>query len=224
VRDVAAVTKPRGESCWNLLGCPELTNRSQPLVGRSSPYCEDMWRRYRPNCLASFFAIVDTCLRCKDTARQICVMVSRWRILGEFFGSCIFSDLHAAHLHSKFALRPHQKRCFTKHKQHASSGKGGKCGFLSLMTLTFDLWPWPSNLSEPGTKHVFRVNLAQIRSAVPEIFYKQKITVSTKNRTLRSSQRVVKIPTNYWNTCVHNNSNFAIIIEICRTTFYTGLN
>jgi len=36
-------------------------------------------------------------------------------------------------------------------------------------------WPWPSNFkpSEWGTKHVFRVNLAQIRSAVPEIFHTQ---------------------------------------------------
>jgi len=24
----------------NLLGCPKLANRSQPLVGRSSPYCK----------------------------------------------------------------------------------------------------------------------------------------------------------------------------------------
>jgi len=29
-----------------LLGCRKLANRSQPLVGRSSPYCDDMWRRY----------------------------------------------------------------------------------------------------------------------------------------------------------------------------------
>jgi len=36
---------------------------------------------------------------------------------------------------------------------------------------TFGLWPWHSNSSEPGTtKHVIPVNLAQIRSAVPEIF------------------------------------------------------
>ena len=27
------------------MGCPKLTNRSQPLMGRSSPYCEDMWGR-----------------------------------------------------------------------------------------------------------------------------------------------------------------------------------
>ena len=30
----------------NLLGCPKLDNRCQPLVGRSSPYCEEMWKRY----------------------------------------------------------------------------------------------------------------------------------------------------------------------------------
>jgi len=41
--------------------------------------------------------------------------------------------------------------------------------FLFLVTLTFDLWPWHSNSSERGTKHVFHVNFAQIRSAVPEI-------------------------------------------------------
>jgi len=26
-------------------GMPKLANGSQPLVGRSSPYCQDMWRR-----------------------------------------------------------------------------------------------------------------------------------------------------------------------------------
>jgi len=41
-----AVTLPRRVTRWNLLGCPKLANRSQPLVGRSSPYCEDIWRRY----------------------------------------------------------------------------------------------------------------------------------------------------------------------------------
>ena len=45
--------------------------------------------------------------------------------------------------------------------------------FLSLVTLTFDLWPWPSKSSKRGTRHVFPVNLAQIRSAVPEIFCTQ---------------------------------------------------
>jgi len=48
-----AVTKPRRETRWNLLGFPKQPNRSQLLVGQSSPYCEDMWRRYC--CLTSFF-------------------------------------------------------------------------------------------------------------------------------------------------------------------------
>jgi len=47
-----AVTLPRRETRWNLLGCPKLANRSQLLVGRSSPYYEDMWRTYR--CLTTF--------------------------------------------------------------------------------------------------------------------------------------------------------------------------
>jgi len=41
-----AVTLPRRETRWNLQGCPKLANRSQLLVGRSSPYYQDMWRRY----------------------------------------------------------------------------------------------------------------------------------------------------------------------------------
>jgi len=44
--DVAAVRKPWRESGWNLLGCPKVANRSQPLVGRRSPCCGDIWRRY----------------------------------------------------------------------------------------------------------------------------------------------------------------------------------
>jgi len=31
LNDVAAVTKPRRETRWNLLGCPKLANRSQPF-------------------------------------------------------------------------------------------------------------------------------------------------------------------------------------------------
>jgi len=51
-----AVTLPRCETRWNLWECPKLANRSQPLVGRSSIYCRDMWGRYC--CLPSFFRIV----------------------------------------------------------------------------------------------------------------------------------------------------------------------
>jgi len=51
--DVAAVMKPRCETCWNLMWCCIFANRSQPLVGWSSAYCGDMWRSYC--CLTSFF-------------------------------------------------------------------------------------------------------------------------------------------------------------------------
>jgi len=67
-----AVTLPRRETRWSYLGCPKLTKRSQPLVGRSSPYCEDMWRSYC--CLTSLFPILSTCLICEDIAWQTCAM------------------------------------------------------------------------------------------------------------------------------------------------------
>ena len=108
-----AVTLPRCEDHWNLEVCPKLVNRSQPLVGRSSSYCGDMWRTYW--CLLNkFFPIVDMCVRCEDKARQSCAMVPRWRFLCfqravcSRFQSCIF-------LHLKFALRPHHVWKYGRH-------------------------------------------------------------------------------------------------------------
>jgi len=72
-----AVTLPRRKTRWNLQGCPKLANWSQPLVGRSSPYYQDMWWRYC--CLTDFIPIVDTCLSSEDIARQSCAMVRKWR-------------------------------------------------------------------------------------------------------------------------------------------------
>ena len=96
-------------------GCPKLTKRSQPLVGRSSLYCADMWSRY---CyLTCFLPIVDTRLSCKDSARQSCAMVPRCRLFALFLRPVFaasrlqrFSDLH-----SKFALRPHHVPKYGKH-------------------------------------------------------------------------------------------------------------
>jgi len=67
------------------------------------------------------------------------------------------------------------QRCFT-------AKRAKKCCFCPW-------WPWPSNLSKQGTKHIFHVNLVQIRSAVPKIFHTQtkEVTDSTKNRALHSS-------------------------------------
>jgi len=107
-----AVMLPRRETSWNLQGCPKLVNRSQPSVGRSLPYCEDMWRRYC--CLTSFFPIVDTCLSCEDIARQSCAMVPRW----QFFLRPVFSASRVQHLsdlHRKFALSPHHVCKYGRH-------------------------------------------------------------------------------------------------------------
>ena len=102
-----AVTLPRRETRWNYLGCTtKLTKRSQPLVGRSSPYCGDMLRRYY--CLTSFFPIVDMCLSCEDIADKIvqwCPDGDFWQLLRPVFSAShvqLISDLH-----SKFTLRPH---------------------------------------------------------------------------------------------------------------------
>jgi len=39
-----------------------------------------------------------------------------------------------------------------------------------------DLWPWHSNSSERRTKHVFRVNLMQMRSIVPAIHCRMRVS------------------------------------------------
>jgi len=89
-----------------LAGVPKLTKGSQPLEGRSSPYCKDMWRRYC--CLTSFFPIVDMCLSCEDIARRSCAMVPSWRFLATFLGPVFAASRvqQVSDLHSKFALRP----------------------------------------------------------------------------------------------------------------------
>ena len=99
-----AVTLPRRETTWNLLGCPKLANRSQPLVGRSSPYYEDMCRTYR--CLTCFFPIVDMCLSCEDIPWQSCAMEPRWRLFGDFLGPAFPAsrEQHVSDLHSKCTL------------------------------------------------------------------------------------------------------------------------
>ena len=94
-----AVTLPRRETRWNLHGCPKLTKQFQLLLGRSSPYYGDVWRYW---CLTSFFPIVDICLSCEDIARQICGMVPRWRLFGDFLRAVLFSEPRAARFRSAF--------------------------------------------------------------------------------------------------------------------------
>jgi len=69
-----AVTLPWHETHWNQLGCPKLPDRPQPLVGRCSPYCGDIWRRHC--CLTSFFPIVNMCLICPHLLCR--AAITRW--------------------------------------------------------------------------------------------------------------------------------------------------
>ena len=83
-----------------LLGCPKLANRSQPLVDRSSPYCDDTWGRYC--CLTSFFRLSIYALVAKTySPTKLCdgaQMADFWR----FFWSCISSKPRAAHFRPAF--------------------------------------------------------------------------------------------------------------------------
>jgi len=108
-----AVTLPRRETRWNLLGCRKLANSSQPLLGRSSPYYEDMWRRYW--CLTSFFPVVDTCFSREGIARQSYAMVPRWRFFCVLcfqraacstFQTCILNLHYRPHHVSKYGRHP----------------------------------------------------------------------------------------------------------------------
>ena len=100
---------------FKFAGCAKLANRSQLLVGRSSPYCGNMWRTYC--CLTSYFQIVDTCLSCEDKARQNCAMVPRWQFLATFLRP-VFSAIRVqqvSDLHLKFTLRPHHVWKYGRH-------------------------------------------------------------------------------------------------------------
>ena len=107
-----AVTLPRRETRWNLLGCPKLTNGSQLLAGQSPPYCEDMWgdillfNKFFSDCRYMTYLRRYSPTKMCDGAQ----MANFWR----FFRSCIFqraacSTFHTCiyRLHSKFTLGPH---------------------------------------------------------------------------------------------------------------------
>jgi len=67
--------------------------------------------------LNNFFPIVDMCLSCEDIARQICVMVPRWPIFGDFLGRAFSASRaqHVSDLHSKFALGLHHVSKYGRH-------------------------------------------------------------------------------------------------------------
>ena len=111
-----AVTLPTRETCWNLQGCPKLTNRSQPLVGRSSPYYEDMWRRYC--CLTLFFRSWIHALVAKTQPDKVVQWCQNDDFLRPVFAASRVP--HISDMHSKFALRPHH---VWKYGRHPISGR-----------------------------------------------------------------------------------------------------
>jgi len=86
-----AVTLPRHKTHWNLQGCLKLASRSQPVVGRSSPYYEDMWRKYC--CLTSFFRLSIHALTAKIWPDK----VARWCRDGDFLHPA-FTTSHVRHV------------------------------------------------------------------------------------------------------------------------------
>jgi len=109
--ECCAITLPRRKTHWNLQGCLKLANRSQPVVGRSSPYYEDMWRRYC--CLIRFFWLSTRALVAKIWPNK----VVRWCRDGDFLRPVFTASRvqHVLDLHSKFALRQHHVLKYGRH-------------------------------------------------------------------------------------------------------------
>ena len=110
-----AVTLPRRQTRWNLQRCPKLANSSQPLVGRSSPYCGDMWRTHC--CLTGFFQLSIHALVAKiwpDKGVRWCPDGDFWRLfLHPVFSASRVQQV--SELHLKFALRPHHVWKYGRH-------------------------------------------------------------------------------------------------------------
>jgi len=98
-----------------LAGVPQTTGSISAASGPKLTILRGLWRRYC--CLTIFFSDVDTCLSCEDMVRQICAMVPRWRLFGEFLGPAFpaSSVQHISDLHSKCALGPYHVSKYYRH-------------------------------------------------------------------------------------------------------------
>ena len=110
--ECGAVMLPRRKTGWKLQGCPKLANRSQPLVGRSSPYYQDMWRRYC--CLTSCFSDCRYMPQFRRSSpTKLCDGAKMAIFLCPVFP--VSRLQHISDLHSKFALGPHHMWKYGRH-------------------------------------------------------------------------------------------------------------
>jgi len=96
----------------NPLKLPGVPQTNETNSAASGPKFTILWGHVGEILLLNkLFSIVNTCLSCKDIARQSCGMVPRWRFLATFLGPAFafaasrvqhISDLH----YSKFARGP----------------------------------------------------------------------------------------------------------------------
>jgi len=104
------------QNALKLAGVPQ-TN--EPISAASGPKFTILWEHVGETLLFNkcFFPIVYMCLSCEDIARQICAMVPRWQIFGDFLGPAFPASRvqHISDLHSKFALRPHHVWKYGRH-------------------------------------------------------------------------------------------------------------
>ena len=82
-------------------GVPQTSQQIKPLVGRSSPYCKDVWMRYCH--LTSFFRLSIHAQLLRYSPTKLCDGAQM--IFGVIFASSIFSEPRAAHFRPAFYIR-----------------------------------------------------------------------------------------------------------------------
>jgi len=95
-----AVTLPRRETRSDLQRCPKLTKRSQPLVGRSSPYCGGHVEEIL--LLNKFFSDCRYMPQLQRYSPTKMCDGAEMAIFCVIFASCIFSEPRAAHFRPAF--------------------------------------------------------------------------------------------------------------------------
>jgi len=117
VNDVAGRCSSEAKT-RNPLKFARVRQTPEPISAVSGPKFAILWGHVEKILLfTNFFTIVDTCLSCEDTAQQSCAMVPRWRFFASFLRPVFPASRvqHISHLHSTFALRPHDVWKYGRH-------------------------------------------------------------------------------------------------------------